>query len=95
MKTTPFDPADYLESPQDMAAYLDAILEDQEPRLLLAALQDIARAKGGMTWLSKQTGQSRESLYRTLSESGNPRFDSLLALMDALGLRLAVKTKAA
>ena len=85
--TLPWDPAEHLETEEDMAAYLEAALEEGEPSLVAAALGDIARAKG-MTQLARDTGLGRESLYKTLSPSGNPELATLLKIVGALGLRL-------
>lgn len=86
-KTLPWDPAEHLTTVKDMAAYLEAALEDGEPSLLAAALGDIARAKG-MTQLARDTGLGRESLYKALSPSGNPEFATVMKIVGALGLRL-------
>ena len=85
----PFDVADHLRSPEEMAAYLDAwLLEAPEDSAGIArALGDIARAKG-MSLVAKETGLSRESLYRSLSAEGNPSFATVLKVAKALGLRL-------
>jgi probable addiction module antidote protein len=88
-ETRPWDAADVLNTPADIAAYLDTYLEDGTPEELLAALRTVARAKG-MTELARQTGISREALYRAFSESGNPTLDTLVRVMKALGVRLAV-----
>src|SRR5436190_15165596 len=85
--TLPWDPAEHLQSEEDMAAYLEAALEEGEPSLVAAALGDIARAKG-MTQLARETGLGRESLYKALSPSGNPEFATVLKVIGALGLRL-------
>lgn len=85
--TLPWDPAEHLETEEDMAAYLEAALEEGDPALVAAALGDIARAKG-MTQLSRDTGLGRESLYKALSPSGNPELATLLKVVGALGLRL-------
>lgn len=87
LKTKPWDPAEHLETEQDMAAYLEVALEEGEPALVAAALGDIARAKG-MTQLARDTGLGRESLYKALSESGNPEFATVMKVVEALGLRL-------
>ena len=80
-----------LKDPQEAAAYLDAALEDGETEVFLLALRDVAEARvGGMTTLAQQTGLNRETLYRTLSEKGNPELASLDKLLHAVGLRLAV-----
>ena len=81
-----------LKDPQEAAAYLDAALEDGETEVFLLALRDVAEARvGGMTTLAQQTGLNRETLYRTLSEKGNPELASLDKLLHAVGLRLAVE----
>lgn len=88
-KTTAFDASAYLASEEDMAAYLDAALEDEDPALLAAALGDIARAKG-MTEIARDSGLGRESLYKALSPEGNPEFGTVLKVMHSLGLRFKV-----
>jgi probable addiction module antidote protein len=85
--TTPWDPADHLQTEEDMAAYLEAALEDGDPTLVAAALGDIARAKG-MTQVAREAGLGRESLYKALSPSGNPEFATILKVIAALGLQL-------
>jgi len=86
-QTRPWDAAEQLETPEDMAAYLEAALEEGDPALVSAALGDIARAKG-MTQLSRDTGLARESLYKALSSSGHPEFATVLKVIRALGLKL-------
>ena len=85
--TTPWDPADHLKTDEDMAAYLEAALEDGDPTLVAAALGDIARAKG-MTQVARDAGLGRESLYKALSPAGNPEFATILKVVSALGLQL-------
>jgi probable addiction module antidote protein len=85
--TTPWDPAEHLETEEDMAAYLEAALEEGDPALIAAALGDIARAKG-MTQVAREAGLGRESLYKALSPSGNPEFATILKVVTALGLEL-------
>ena len=89
IETKAWDAAEILNTPADIAAYLDAYLEDGTPEELLRALNTIARSRG-MTELARQTGVSREALYRALSESGNPTLDTMMRVMKALGVRLAV-----
>jgi probable addiction module antidote protein len=89
LQTTPWDAADHLETIEDIAAYLEAALEDGDPSLIVAALGDIARSKG-MTQLSRETGLGRESLYKALSIDGNPEFTTILKVLKALGLRLQI-----
>ena len=85
--TTPWDPADHLRTDEDMAAYLEAALEEGDPTLVAAALGDIARAKG-MTQVARDAGLGRESLYKALSPAGNPEFATILKVVAALGLQL-------
>ena len=87
LKTTPFDSADYLETDADMAAYLDACLEDGEPASIAYALGVIARARG-MSQVARDANLGRESLYKALSPDGNPEFATVLKVVRALGLRL-------
>lgn len=88
---TRFDAADYLKTPQDMVAYLDACFEEDagDGVLIRAALNDIARARG-MTQIARDTGLGRESLYKALGSQGNPEFATIIKVMKALGLKLQV-----
>jgi probable addiction module antidote protein len=86
-KTKPWDAADYLSSDEDMAAYLEAALDEGDPALFTAALGDVARAKG-MSQIARKTGLGRESLYKALSPDGNPEFATILKVVRSLGLRL-------
>ena len=91
-KTTKiWDAAEYLETEEDMAAYLEAALEENDPTLVATALGDITRAKG-MTQIAKKTGLGRESLYKALSPDGNPEFSTVLKVISALGLKLHAGT---
>ena len=85
--TRPWDPAEHVETAEDMVAYLEAALEQDDPQLVAAVLGDIARAKG-MTKVAQEAGLGRESLYKSLSTSGNPEFATILKVVRALGLRL-------
>ena len=91
-KTTPYDVAEHLRTPEEMAAYLDAWLEEapDDAAGIARALGDIARAKG-MTQVAKDAGLSRESLYRALSAEGNPSFATVLKVARALGVKLHVE----
>ena len=91
--SVPFETADYLTSPEGIAEYLNAALEDGNEQLMLAVIRDIAQSLGGITKLSHKTELSRESLYKTLSENGNPKLSSLVNILGALGLELSVKPK--
>ncbi len=86
-KTKRWDAADHLESRADIAAYLEAALEDGDPSVVAAALGDIARAKG-MSEVARDAGLARESLYKALSAGGNPEFGTVLRVVRALGLKL-------
>jgi probable addiction module antidote protein len=89
-RTQSWDAAEYLETEEDMAAYLEAALEEGDTTLVAAALGDIARAKG-MTEIARKTGLGRESLYKALSPDGNPEFSTVLKVIEALGLKLHAK----
>jgi probable addiction module antidote protein len=88
-KTVPYDVAQQLRSPEEMAAYLDAWLMDapDDAAGIARALGDIARAKG-MTQVAKDAGLSRESLYRALGADGNPSFATVIKVVRALGVKL-------
>jgi probable addiction module antidote protein len=88
--SVPFDAASHLRSPDEIAAYLEAMLEDGDARAVPVALRTVSDALGGMAVLADHTGLSRETLYRTLSGKGNPRLDTLAAILAAFGLRLSV-----
>jgi probable addiction module antidote protein len=91
MKTEPWDPVKYLVTEDDMAAYLAAALEEDDPAVFVAALGDVARAKG-MTQIARETGLGRESLYKALSAEGNPEFATVMKVVRSLGLRLHAST---
>ncbi len=92
-KTTPYDVAEHLRTPEESAAYLEACFEEAngDAAFIAKALGDIARARG-MSQVAQDTGLSRESLYKALSGERNPSFDTVLKVMDALGLRLHANT---
>lgn len=89
VKTSTYDVAEHLRTPEEMAAYLDAWLEEAQDDVsgIARALGDIARARG-MSQVAKDAGLSRESLYRALSQDGNPSFATILKVARALGVRL-------
>ena len=89
-KTRPYDTANYLKNVEDIAGYLEAVLDVGDPELVAAALGDIARSKG-MTQLARATGLGRESLYKALSPNGNPELATVLKVVRALGMTLTVK----
>lgn len=88
-KTTKYDVAEHLRTPEEMAAYLEACFEEAngDAAFIASALGDLARAKG-MTQVAKDAGLSRESLYKALSGERTPSFDTILKVIDALGLKL-------
>ena len=86
-QTRPWDPAEHLETEEDMAAYLNVALEEGDLSLIMATLGDIARAQR-MAVVAQDTGLGRESLYKSLSANGNPEFATVLKVVRALGLRL-------
>lgn len=88
-ETFMWDAAEHLETKEDIAAYLEAALEENDPSLIVAVLGDIARSRG-MTHIARETGLGRESLYKALSAEGNPEFATVLKVLKALGLRLQV-----
>ena len=85
-----FDAAEFLQSEQDIAEYLTAVLEDDDPSLLAAALGDIARARG-MSQIASQTGITREALYKALRPGSHPRFETIRLVCAALGVRLVAQ----
>jgi probable addiction module antidote protein len=91
MTTTyaPFDAADYLDNDRIIAEYLSAAVEDADPNVFLAALGDVARARG-MAQVAKDAGLGRESLYKALSVGAHPRFDTVSAVLRALGVKFTV-----
>jgi probable addiction module antidote protein len=88
--TSPYDVAEHLRTPEEMAAYLEACMEeaDGDVAFIAKALGDIARAQG-MTQVAKDSGLSRESLYKALSGERSPSFDTILKVVTALGLKLS------
>ena len=89
--SVPFRAADYLRSNAEIATYIEEMLADGDARAVPVALRTVADAVGGMSVLAERTGLSRETLYRTLSERGNPRLDTLAAILAAFNLRLSVR----
>jgi probable addiction module antidote protein len=84
-----FDVVDYLKTEKDIAGYLNAVLEDGDPALFVAAIGDISRAKG-MSAIAKKSGVTRESLYRALKIEARPRFETVTKVIHALGMKLSV-----
>lgn len=86
---SPFDAADHIKTPVDVAHFLDAVLADGDAQEIADAIGVVARSQG-MAAIAEESGLSRETLYRTLSDVGNPRLATLLSVMRAMGLRLSV-----
>jgi probable addiction module antidote protein len=84
----PSEAADYLDDEETMAEYITAALEDPNPDVFLAAVRDVARARG-MAQLAKDAGLGRESLYKALAPGAKPRYDTVLKLLHALGVKLS------
>jgi len=95
VKLSRYDTAEYLKSDEDIQAYLDAVLEEgsDDPAYIVHALGIIARAKN-ISQLSRDTGLSREGLYKALSEDGNPTFATVTKIAKALGLQIKFETAA-
>ena len=93
-KTTRYDVAEHLRTPEEMAAYLEACLEeaDGDAAFIARALGNIAKAKG-MAQVARDAGLSRESLYKALSGDRSPGFDTILKVVEALGLKLHAEAK--
>jgi probable addiction module antidote protein len=89
IETKSWDAAEVLNTPADIAAYLDTYLEDGTPDELLRALGTIARSRG-MSELARETGLSRETLYRAFGDGGNPTLGTLLRVLQAIGVRLKI-----
>jgi probable addiction module antidote protein len=93
LKLIPFDAAKYLHDDTAIAEYMDAVLEANEPALLLLALGDVARAKG-MAQVAKDAGLGRESLYKALAPGAKPRFETVMKVAQALGLKFTMSQSA-
>jgi probable addiction module antidote protein len=89
IETKAWDVTERLDSEAAIAAYLDAVFEDGDPTLIKAAIGDVARARG-MTEIAAKAGITRAGLYKALSETGNPSFETIASVMKALGVRLSV-----
>jgi probable addiction module antidote protein len=88
-KFAKFDAADYLDSEEMIAEYLTAALEDENPDVFLAAIGDVAKARG-MSAIAQITGLGRESLYKALAPGAKPRYDTILKVLHGLGVKLTV-----
>ena len=90
LETTIYDSADYLDSPEAIAAYIDAAFEDGESALITHALGVVARAKG-MSQLARDAGVTREALYKALTADGDPKLSTFVGVLKALGMRLSAR----
>ena len=90
IKTAPFDAADYLDDEETIAEYLSAALEDPDLDIFLVAVRDVARARG-MAQLARDAGLRRESLYKALAPGAKPRYDTLLKVLNSLGVKLHIE----
>ena len=88
-KFAKFDAAEYLDSEETIAEYLSAALEDENPDVFLAALADVAKARG-IADIAKKAGLGRESLYKALAPGAKPRYETIRRLLDSLGVKLTV-----
>lgn len=89
IETTRWDSADFLDTPEAIAAYLEAAFEDGDPKVIAHALGNVAKAKG-ISQVAKDTGVSRAGLYKALSEDGDPRLTTFLGVIKSLGLTVSV-----
>ena len=94
LRVLPFDPAEHLETEEDIVCYLEAAMEGNDPKHIASALGDVARSKG-MSDVARKAGVGRQALYSALSESGNPTLETLTSVLGALGLKLTVQRRAA
>jgi len=90
MGSEAYKTSDYLNTPEEIAAYIEAAMEDGDERVILLALREAANSIGGMAELARRAGLTREAVYKALGPQGNPRFSSLLAILHAFGLGLGV-----
>ena len=90
VETRPFDVAEILDTPERIAAYLEEAFEDGDPALIASALGDVARARN-VSSIARDTGLTRETLYKALSGTGNPTLTTLTAVVKALGFRLSIE----
>ena len=93
-KITSFDAADYLDDEETIAAYLSAALAENDPDAFLQAIRTVARARG-MAQLARDSGLGRESLYKTLAPGAKPRYDTVMKLVNALGVTLSANATTA
>ncbi|MEC3912191.1 addiction module antidote protein [Sphingobium sp. CR2-8] len=93
IETRAFDPARYLDNREDEADLLNDAVVDGDPRYIAAALGAVARAHGGISELSRTTGLHRKTLEKALSDKGNPTLDTVIKVLDALGLQMSIERR--
>jgi probable addiction module antidote protein len=94
LETTPYDAADFLTDDETVSAYLTEALKSDDPRHIARALGAVARARGGVAQLSRDTEIACEALHRSLRNGGNPELETALKLMHALGIKLSASLEA-
>jgi probable addiction module antidote protein len=94
MKTSAYDPAEYIETKEDVIAFLEGALEENDPEFLLETIGHIARSKG-MAQIAKELNIDRAGLYKSFSPDGNPYFFTVVKVLDNLGFRLSIQQKQA
>jgi probable addiction module antidote protein len=94
MKVSQWDPAEFIDTKEDVIAFLEAALEEGDMEFLLTTMGHIARSEG-MAQIARELGVTREGLYKSLSPAGNPSFETVLKLLDILGFRLKIERKSA
>ena len=92
LRTTEFRASDYMETDEQVLAYIAVLAEDRDPAFMLACLRDIADSKG-MTELARKTGLSRQGLYKALGENGDPKLSTIQQILEALGLELQMSVR--
>ena len=95
IETRAFDPARYLDTPEDAADLLSDAVADGDPRYIAAALGAVARAHGGISDLARATGLHRQTLQKALRDKGNPTLDTVIKVLAALGLRMTIERREA
>lgn len=88
-KVTEFDASEYLDNEELIAEYLTAALEDENPDVFLAAVGNVAKARG-MSAIAERTGLGRESLYKAMAPGAKPRYDTVLKVLQSLGVKISV-----
>src|SRR5262245_35847819 len=90
LATLPWDSAALLNSQEEIVAYIEAVFEDGDPALITYALGVVARAKG-MSQIARETGLTREGLYKALTADGDPKLSTLLSVLKALGMKISAR----